>query len=267
MSSFALLALALTAQDASAGRGGRGGGGGASADLETTLSLPAAFDVDVSDTVSITVENVGNGSANSVVVDIDLPETNTSPTVHVMGDLDNIDSACVQSGTTLSCSLGRLKAGRSATVSFDIALPQSAGSLDFSATASTTSTDSNASNNADDDSAVVLYPDLAITSQAFIINRHCTGQGLEAFYECELYPSSISSHEIILETDGSITFSQAGYSGAWGQDTDDHLWFEYYYAGMVRLTFEGNAVDGDCFEGLTDFPGTSYVAPYEVCIK
>ncbi len=233
MSSFALLALALTAQDASAGRGGRGGGG-ASADLETTLSLPAAFDVDVSDTVSVTVENVGNGSANSVVVDIDLPETNTSPTVHVMGD---------------------------------IALPQSAGSLDFSATASTTSTDSNASNNADDDSAVVLYPDLAITSQAFIINRHCTGQGLEAFYECELYPSSISSHEIILETDGSITFSQAGYSGAWGQDTDDHLWFEYYYAGMVRLTFEGNAVDGDCFEGLTDFPGTSYVAPYEVCIK
>jgi len=25
-------------------------------------------------------------------------------------------------------------------------------------------------------------------------------------------------------------------------------------------------VGGDCFEGLTTFPGSSYVSPYEVCL-
>jgi len=257
MSGIALFAVALFATDASAAR---------QADLETTLSLPV-FDVEQSDTVEVTVENIGRRTAQNVVIDVALPETNTSPTVHVMGDLDNIDSACTQVDTMLTCSVGKIRRNRSTTISFDFAPPQSAGSLDFDAEAGTTSTDADNSNDFDTDTATVLYPDLAITSQALIINRHCTGTGLEAFYECELYPSSISSHEIILETDGSITFSVAGYTGAWGQDSDDHLWFEYYYGSLTRVEFEGNAVDGSCFEGLSVFPGTGYVAPYEVCIK
>ena len=257
MSSLVLLSLALFSTDADAAR---------RADLETSLSLPI-FDVDQLDTVDVVVENIGTRNAQNVIVDIALPETNTSPTVHVMGDLDNIDSRCTQVGTMLTCSLGKVRKNRSKTVSFDFAPPQSAGALVIDAEAGTTSTDADDTNDFDTDTAVVLYPDLALTSQALIVNRHCTGTGLEAFYECELYPSSISSHEIILETDGTITFSVAGYTGTWTQDTDDHLAFEYEYAGMIRASFEGNAVDGSCFEGLTDFPGTGYVAPYQVCMK
>lgn len=257
MSSLVLLAAALLSPSADAAR---------QADLETSLSVPV-FDVDQADTVEVTVENIGRRNAQNVVIDIALPETNTSPTVHVMGGLSNIDTQCTQVDTMLTCSVGRIRRGRSETVSFDFAPPQSAGDLVFDAEAGTTSTDADDTNDFDTDTAVVLYPDLAITSQALIVNRHCTGTGLEAFYECELYPSSISSHEIILETDGSITFSVGGYTGAWGQDTDDSLWFEYTYGTTVRASFEGNAVDGSCFEGLTDFPGTGYVAPYQVCIK
>lgn len=117
--------------------------------------------------------------------------------------------------------------------------------------------------------ATVEYPDLAITGTAWVVNRDCTGVNLGAFYECEQSPSSIMSHEIILESDGSITFAPGivGYTGTWGQDTDEHLWFEYSYGTLTRLEFEGNAVSGSCFEGLSTFPDSPYVAPYEVCIK
>lgn len=56
-----------------------------------------------------------------------------------------------------------------------------------------------------------------------------------------------------------------GYYGWWGQDTDDHLWFEYWYNGAMELSFEGNGTINGCFDGLSQFSGSTYVAPYEVC--
>jgi hypothetical protein len=248
-----------------AGRGGRGGGGG-SADLQTTLSMPTGHDVYDAQSVQVTVANIGNKNADGSTLTVLLPETHTSPSVFVMGDLGAIDSACSQNGTQLDCSLGRIKAGKSVSVSFEISLPQSSESLDFEAIAATSSSDGDPNNDSDAASAEVNYIDTPISGQHLVTNRHCTGVGLTAFYECVQVPSSISSHSVIFEDNGDITFSQAGYTGSWAQDSDDHLWFEYISGGNVVAEFEGKGVGGDCFEGLTTFPTSSYVAPYEVCL-
>jgi hypothetical protein len=260
-----LMTLAvLSTTSAEAGR--RGGGG--SPDLQVTLSAPATVDVDTANTLSVLVDNNGNGNANNTTLVIQLPETATSPTVHVLGDLSNIDSRCVQVGTTLECALGRIKKGKSTTVDFDFAAPWADIVLDIDAIAST-SGESNAADNSDGISLDVVYVDQLISGPAGVVNRHCTGSGLTAFYECELYPSSIAGHDILLESDGTITFAPgiSGYTGTWWQDTDDHLHFEYEAGGSTRVIFDGNGVGGDCFEGITDFPGTGYNAGYQVCFR
>jgi len=268
MASLALALLTLASlQPAEAGRGGRGGGGGGNtADLAISMSLPT-FDVEVSDTVTVTVDNNGRRDAKDVSIAIALPETATSPTTHVMGLVSNVDSACWEDGTLIKCIVGTVAAGSSTSVSFDIALPESANDLEFYASTGSSTSDANTADNETDDIATVLYPDLVISSAVDVVNRHCTGTDLSAFFECELYPSSISSHPITLESDNSVTIGAAGYTGSWSQPSDDTLWFEYVYAGQQRLEFFGHAVDGDCFEGLSIFPGTGYVAPYEVCIQ
>lgn len=62
-----------------------------------------------------------------------LPETRTSPVVHVMGQLGAVDSACSQSGTELICSLGRVRQGQSRTIDIGISLAWSAEDLVFDA--------------------------------------------------------------------------------------------------------------------------------------
>lgn len=98
------------------------------ADVAVSVSLPT-FQVDQAGTVSVTVENQGRRNASQVTVDVLLPETANAPTAYLMGQLSNVDSACVQVGTALECSVGRLRRGRSQTLSFDIALSQSADAL------------------------------------------------------------------------------------------------------------------------------------------
>ncbi len=256
---IAALALSTTAQ---AGRGG-------SPDLSVSVSAPASVDVADAARISVQVANNGRGDARDAALVIQLPETATSPTVHVMGDLSNIDSRCALVGTELQCALGRLRRGQSATVSVDFAAPWASVDLDIDAVASTTG-EADASDNADGVTLSVAYIDQPITGPAGVTNRHCTGQGLQGFYECTLYPSSISTHDILLNADGSITFPPGitGFTGSWWQDTDDHLHFEYVQGGTTtRVVFDGNGVGGDCFEGVTTFPGSAYNAGYEVCFR
>ena len=235
----------------------------ASAALDTTVSLPADMDVYVDETVTVSVDNTGSRHAQDVELTIQLPETATSPSVHVLGILGAVDADCTESGTTLVCDLGRVRRGRSKSVTFDIALPVSTAPLGFTATAS----GSNAAASSDTDYASVVYVDTAVAGPRDIANQHCTGIGLTAFYECTLFPSSISGHSATLESNGDVSFaSQPGYAGSWGQASPDSLWFEYTQNGTVVAEFEGYGVGGDCFEGLTTFPGSSYVAPYEVCL-
>jgi hypothetical protein len=257
-----VLALTTTAD-------ARRGGGGGTADISVSLSAPASSDVYLADTISVVVDNPSNQNANSVQLTIELPETATSPTVYVLGDLSNIDSRCALVGTQLECSLGRIRKGRSTTVDFDFSAPWASVPLDIIAEAST-SGETNLADNADGVTLDVIYVDQLIAGPAGVSNRHCTGQGLQGFYDCTTSPSSITGHDILLEDDGSITFPPgiSGYTGSWSQDTDDHLHFEYVLNGTTtRLIFDGNGVGGDCFEGLTTFPGTPYNAGYEVCFR
>ena len=81
--------------------------------------------------------------------------------------------------------------------------------------------------------------------------------------------SSISSHETVFQSDGSITFPTLGdpdYSGTWSQPTPDSLEFEYTYMGSPTAEFSGFGVGGSCWEGIVTFPtSTTYISVYEVC--
>ena len=264
-----LLALTTTADAGRGGRGGGGGGGGGAPDLAVTLSAPASVGVGSAETLSVVVDNPSNQNADAVLLSIALPETATSPTVHVLGELSGIDGRCAVVGTTLECDLGRIRRGRSTTVQFDFAAPWARVPLDITAEAATAG-ETALADNIDGLTLDVVYVDQPIGAPAGVTNRHCTGQGLQAFYECTLSPSSITSHDILLEDDGSITFPPgiSGYTGSWWQDTDDHLHFEYVQnLTTTRLIFDGNGVGGDCFEGVSTFPGTAYNAGYEVCFR
>ena len=241
----------------------------AAADVQTSLSVPASSVVYEDGTYSVTVTNVGNKTANNVEIRVQLPETHTSPQVYSMGEVTSLDSGCIETGTEVVCTVGSLRRNKSATVSFDMYLPWSANSLDFVATASTSSSENSTANNSDSDSATVTYEDIVVSGPVTMNNSHCTGTDLQGYYECTLFPSSISGHTATLESDGTISFAFPGYEGTWGQDSDDQLWFVYEETGGgVVAEFEGNGVDASarCFEGITTFPGSAYNSAYEVCV-
>ncbi len=218
----------------------------------------------------VQVSNIGNRNARGVELVVELPETATSPQVHVMGNLLAFDSDCVQSGTTLVCDLGRVRKNRSASIWFDLELPQSAAPLEVYAVVDTDSRENSTSNNDDLHAAALNYYDVPLSGGEVLLNEHCTGQDLTAFFECTLSPSSISSHGITLNGDGSISFDNAppGYTGQWSQPSDDRLEFTYSFNNVVQVEFSGDGVPGDCFEGLTTFiTSPTWVSPYSVCIQ
>jgi uncharacterized repeat protein (TIGR01451 family) len=240
-------------------------------DLSTSITAPASIQVDSPASYSVKVSNIGNRDASNVSLSIQLPATHTSPSVYVMGDLSSYSGSCVRSGTRLNCSLGTIRKAKSSTVSFTIALPQSSAPIAFSATASI-SNDVNTGNNSASSTASITYEEIDVDALVgvgplTVSNNHCTGTGLTAWFECTLFPSSISFHEVEFEAGGTLTIPQEpGYYGYWGQDSLDQLWFEYWYAGAMVASFEGNGVSSGCFEGLTMFyPDNGYVSPYEVC--
>ena len=254
---FIVIGLALLSTQALAG-----------ADLEPTISGPSSTDVYATGRYTVTVANVGNKNANGSSVVIQLPETNTSPTVHVMGDLGAYNAKCTQVGTTLDCDLGRIRKRKSKSVWFDIDLPESSDLLVIDATSDSAS-DGNSAN--DDDSYAPVLDNFAVvfTAPLAVLNEHCTGTDLTSFYECALYPSSITSHSTTLNANGTISFAgnPAGYAGTWSASTSgDYLEFQYTYNGDVVADFEGWGVDSTCWEGVTEFPqNTAYVSPYRVC--
>lgn len=243
----------------------------ARADIEVSFATPASADVYQTARYEATVANIGNRNASNVMLYIQLPETATSPTVHIMGTLGAFDSKCsILNDTILECDLGRVKKHKSKTIFFDLAVPAVTGSIDFIAEARTTSRESSTANNAVSATFVPDYIDTPISAPVLATNRHCTGQGLTAFFECALYPSSISSHQITLNAGGSITFTNPAaptMSGQWTQPNDQLLYLVYRDANnAVVAAFRGVGVGGNCFEGLTVFPGSQWVSPYEVCL-
>lgn len=217
-------------------------------------------------TYQVKVENIGRQNADDVKVVIDLPLTDTSPGQFILGNLSGIDSSCQIVSNKLECDLGKIRKRKSKTISFDFEFPVSTKTLEMKATASTTSGDSNPLNDEATKTPNFRYPDNIISS-ATILNSHCTGQNLTSYFECELFPSSLSSHSVTLEGNGTITFTQPGYSGTWYQPTSKQLHFEYSDGTNTVATFDGYATSATCFEGLTTFPNSNYVSPYKVCIQ
>lgn len=244
---------------------------GGDADLEVEIVPPSSSTAPYQTArYEVTVNNIGSRTANSVSLTIHLPETNTSPTAHLLGTLAGVSSECAIVGETqIACNLGRIRSRRSATVHFDIAFPHSTAAIEIVAAAETSSSESALANN-EYVHLVQLDPWVAIIDPpAGVTNSHCTGRDLTSYFECTLYPSSILSHDIQLETNGEITFppDQTGYTGTWSQPTTSELQFEYRYNNIVRLQFSGVAVSADCFEGVATFPGSPYVAPYHSCFR
>lgn len=237
----------------------------ANPDVKAVITPPSSQTVYASERWNVTVSNIGNRDAAGTTVSIQLPTTNTSPGVYVMGTVGAKSGSCTASGTKLNCNLGTLRRGRSTTVYFDIALPESSGTLDFSATAATTTAGDPTGNDTDTEVASLSYYSPTTAGGVTVTNRHCTGTNLEAFFECECFPSSISDHEAVFNTDGTISIPvDASYSGSW-TISGDTLTFDYTSGGMVEAEFVGRGVGANCWEGLTTFPGSTYVAPYEVC--
>lgn len=239
----------------------------AAADLNVSIPAPSPEYVYDTTAYDVVVSNIGNKSASGVVLTIELPETNTSPNVYVMGTLGGVDPRCSLSGTTLTCNLGSIARNTATTVSFGIDLPQADQTLMISASATSSSPENTLANNSASDIAPLLNYDVAVSAGDIASISHCTGQGLTSFFECERYPSSISMHEHEFLADGQIAIAEdPSLTGSWSQPTSDSLVFTYEQGGFVVAEFEGWGTTPDCFEGITTFPGSSWVAPYEVCI-
>ena len=238
----------------------------AASDLAVSIPATAPVHVYESATYEVEVANVGNRNANNVTLTIALPETHTSPQVHVMGELGSIDSRCTQSGTELVCSLGRVRKNKSKTVSFELELPQADEVLELAASASTTSNENTLANNDASLAPALLNYSTALSSGDVAQVDHCTGQGLTSFYECVLSPSSITSHIVELGS-GTLSFpgQDPGYGGTWSQPSPDRLQMTYTYNGGTVAEFDGYGTSPGCFEGITTFPGSPWVSPYEVC--
>ena len=237
-------------------------------DLNVSLSSPSVH-VYETGTYDVTVRNNGNRTANSVVLAIMLPETNNSPGTHVMGALSSYSGSCSQQDSVLVCSLGRIRKGKSKSVSFDMALPLSAAPIVFDFDASSNRTDGNPADNTLSWTASPSTYDTQVSGPMAMTQRHCTGQNLSSFYECELAPSSISGFQSILEDGGAITITAPaippGYTGQWTQTGADSINIQYCYNNALTGNLDAYGVGGGCFEGVMTFPNSAYVAVYEVC--
>ncbi len=234
-------------------------------DLATSVTPPAPTLVKTTSRYTFVVANIGNKNATGASVSIALPPTHTSPQVYVLGVVRGYSAGCALSGTTLSCSLGTIYRNTSKSVWVDLDLQVSAAPLVFTATASAAG-DTNPGNNSASHTASVLYHTVTAPRLGIANNNHCTGTGLTAWYECTLFPSSISSHRAEFFANGTITFpDEPGYTGTWTSSGGNQLSFLYFDpSGTEVASFNGRGAGSNCFEGLTTF-GSSYVSPYEVC--
>jgi hypothetical protein len=236
-------------------------------DLATSVALPSGFHVYQSAQTTVTVSNVGQKDAAGVSLTIQLPETSTSPSVHIMGTLGVYSPSCTRAGTRLVCSLGTIVKGTARSVVYDIALPFSTEPLLVTASATTTTAETNLGNNSATADASPLTYDTPVNAPLAMTNSHCTGQQLTSFFECALYPSSITSFDSVLNPDQTVSIVDAPPDtyGIWALVEPDHLQVDYYDPSGGIGSLDAWGTGGGCFEGPMVFPDSDYVAIYEVC--
>jgi len=244
----------------------------AAPDLAVSVTQPSGVLVYQTARYTVRVTNVGNQRSAAATLTIDLPDTNTSPTVHVLGTVGAMTPGCTRSGLRITCPVPRIHGGGSyQNFFFDLAIPEAWQPVSFEAVVAPGGADAQAGNNRRTHVPLLQNPAYVIapTAPVTVTNQHCTGQNLQSYFECTLFPSSIASHAVEFHPGGTITIPDAGpdYGGTWSQPTPDSLVFQYTEGGAPILNFEGYSVGNRCFEGLsTFFPASPSSSPYRVCL-
>ncbi len=247
----------------------------AAADVRVTIPQPAAVHVNDPSAIDVVVANIGNKRADGVVLTIQLPTTNTTP-IHVMGVVSGLDSRCSRSGATVTCALSSIARNSSTTVSFDMALPQADKTLAINASATSTSAENSLSNNSAVSIPPLLNYAIPVAEGDSAVVELCTGTALTSFYECTLFPSSLQSFDVDFVANQELSFPiDPGYGGTWSQIPPGSLQTDPEYLSMTIMSmgeivaeFEGWGSSDlpECFDGMTTFPGSTYVSPYHVCL-
>jgi hypothetical protein len=255
----------------------------AAGNLTTSITAPSSHTVYTSANYTLTLANVGNKSMYNTYAYLDLPQTHTSPGVYVMGTVGTLPTGCSRTNARITCVGGTVTKYASKSWTIPLTFPEAAETLTLNSSLSTSSTqvttDDTSSRVAPMANVNVSFPNLV--GDVFDLNNdHCTGTGLTSYYECTLFPSSITSHEATFEVTwtsgaavgGTVSFPtiSADYGGTWESTTPDHLWFEITELGTPVADFEGygtNNTTGNCWEGITNFlPTSAYLSPYRVCV-
>lgn len=238
------------------------------ADLQAQLTGPSSVNISTPTVYTATVKNLGRSTATNVKMVIELPLTNTSPQVYILGDVTGLNSKCQIIANEISCNMGTLGKGKSVSVTYTYKAPVSTKSLTMTNVVSSSVQDNNSANNESSFTPNLAYPSRPIVS-ANINNSHCTGTDLTSYFECLLFPSSLSSHDVTFNADFTITLSEPGYTGIWSQPSLEQLHFEYFQGVDKVAEFNGFAINGaNCFDGMTTFlPVSQYASPYRVCIQ
>lgn len=237
------------------------------ADLGVTLQAPSSVMINTDTIYTATVKNFGPHTAQAATLTVEFPLTNTSPSVHILGTVSGLDTGCSIVANKLVCALGSIQKNKTKVITYTYKAPVSTKTLEMKAIAGSSTNDPNSSNNTVAFVPNLTYPALPIVS-ASVLNSHCTGTNLSAYFECTLFPSSISTHTVTLNSDTTITFTEPGYTGSWSQSSTSQLHFEYFDVGGKVAEFNGYAIDGSCFDGITTFfPPSTYMSAYRVCIQ
>lgn len=220
------------------------------------------------------VKNIGNQTAQSVTITVELPLTATSPTRHILGKLTGVQASsgtCSIVSNKIVCNVGNIGNNQTRQVGFTFEFQVATTAPTLKTTATTLSgNEQNPANNTLSFTPAVRYPNNVITGGRYLVTS-CSGTGLTSFYECELYPSSQQSFEMDLVLPGntiSIPIAPT-YTGMWDQNSlplDKTLHFTIDGGSGTEAEFNGFATSSTCFEGITTFPQSStYNAAYRVC--
>jgi hypothetical protein len=238
-------------------------------DLAPVIAVSGSTLVGTATHYDVRIQNTGNRPSNATTVAIQLPKTNTSPTVFVMGTLGPIPTGCTKLGTRLLCSIpGVPRNSVSAPIGFDLTLPYSANPISLRVDVDTNN-DTNLANNGSVSVAAQTYQLVTPPNVDFaVINSHCTGTNLSSYFECLTAPSSIATHPATFLAGGTIDLGDPSYGGTWAV-SGTQLTFNYTQLGQPFGSFVGQGVSvggagQNCWDGRLTTGGT-YVVMYRVC--
>ncbi len=220
------------------------------------------------------VRNIGNQTAQNVVITVEFPLTNTSPTRYILGKLSSVSASsgtCSTAGNKITCNVGSLGNNQTKSVTFTFEQQVSTVAPFMKTTASTSSlNEQNANNNQLPLNLNVSYPTNEVTGGRYLVTS-CTGTNLTSFYECEKSPGSTQTYEIDLNVGNTVSIPQdSNYFGMWHQNTllNRSLHFTVESGLGTEAIFNGFASSGTCFKGITTFPQSpTHNSAYRVCVQ